>query len=81
MFKRTILFVDEVIIDEYQDLTVYDFSVLKSLAKQEYFDVFLIGDVYQASVQRSCRRGRRIQIVKYHLFILMIILSDLCKNF
>lgn len=58
MFKRISLFVDEVIIDEYQDLTGYDFSMLQLLVKQKYFDVLLIGDVYQAGVQRSCIRGK-----------------------
>ena len=57
MFKRISLFVDEVIIDEYQDLTGYDFSMLQLLVKQKYFDVLLVGDVYQAGVQRSCIRG------------------------
>lgn len=57
MFKRISLFVDEVIIDEYQDLTGYDFSMLQLLIKQKYFDVLLTGDIYQAGVQRSCMYG------------------------
>lgn len=66
MFARIGHFVDHVVIDEYQDLTGSDFNLLKLLVKQKYFDVTLVGDVYQAGVVNSLSNGKRdIKIAKY----------------
>lgn len=56
MYKRIQKFIDLIIIDEYQDLTGKDFDLLKLLVKQQYFEVILTGDLFQAGVSKSSRR-------------------------
>ncbi|KIU19762.1 AAA family ATPase [Weissella cibaria] len=53
VFERLSKFVDEVVVDEYQDLTGKDLKILAQLMKQKYVDVTLVGDVYQSQVQKS----------------------------
>ncbi|MGL5299944.1 hypothetical protein B9D04_04055 [Weissella cibaria] len=53
VFERLSKYVDEVVVDEYQDLTGKDLKILAQLMKQKYVDVTLVGDVYQSQVQKS----------------------------
>ncbi|MCV3739872.1 AAA family ATPase [Lentilactobacillus hilgardii] len=59
MFNRLARFVDEVIVDEYQDFTGYDFNLIKKVVKQKYFNVILVGDIFQAGVVNSLSNGKR----------------------
>nr|WP_114788086.1 AAA family ATPase [Lactiplantibacillus plantarum] len=56
MFQRIGWFTDILIVDEYQDLTGKDFDLLKLLVKQKFFDVTLVGDVFQTGVSQSVQR-------------------------
>jgi len=56
MFQRIGLFMDILIVDEYQDLTGKDFDLLKLLVKQNFFDVTLVGDIFQTGVSQSAQR-------------------------
>lgn len=57
--KRIGSFVDNIIIDEYQDLTGNDFKLVKRLVKQKNVDVTLVGDVYQSGVVNSLRTNKK----------------------
>lgn len=68
MFKRISCFVDNIIIDEYQDFTGNDFNLIKKLTKQKYFTVLLVGDIFQADVVNSLSNGKRdLKVAKYNL--------------
>lgn len=60
-FQRIGKFVDVVFIDEYQDFTGKDFDLITKLLKQNFFDVVLVGDVFQAGVVNSQSKGRGIK--------------------
>lgn len=56
VFDRISKYIDEIIVDEFQDLTGNDFKILSLLMKQQKVHVTLVGDVYQSNVSKSDQR-------------------------
>ncbi|MHA8111418.1 AAA family ATPase [Lactobacillaceae bacterium Melli_B4] len=56
-YDRISMFVDELVIDEYQDLTGKDFEILIKLIKQKVFHVTLVGDIFQSNVSKSSKKS------------------------
>jgi len=56
VFNRMSKYIDEIVIDEFQDLTGNDFKILSLLMKQKEVKITLVGDVYQSNVSKSDQR-------------------------
>lgn len=61
IFDRISMFVDHIVVDEYQDLTGHDFNLLKIIAKQKQIDVTIVGDIFQSGVVNSLSNGKKDQ--------------------
>lgn len=70
MFQRIRMFVDIIIVDEYQDLSGFEFNLLKYMCKQTVVDILLVGDIFQADVtQTNMRKSNKLVEYKSNVTI------------